>query len=101
MSRPTGRYSIGEIRRLVRAYPEVLARRDTNAAGIRAIIAAADIQRAVAQLHPVLRPVLLLHGIYGLPGPDVAAHLHLTSAAVYDRFDRAIRELQRILNGGQ
>ena len=99
MRRPL-RYGLGEIRRLVGRYEEVLARRDTDGPGLRAIVSVADISRAVRALPVGLKQVVLVHGLLGLAGPDAAAVLEISERAVRHRYEEALKQMEWYLNGG-
>jgi DNA-directed RNA polymerase specialized sigma24 family protein len=93
------RYGLGEIRRLVEGYEAVLERRDTTEVGLRALVAVADIRRAIYELPWSLRRAVLVHGVHGLSGPHAAAVLGIGTAAVYYRYHAGLRLMQRQLNG--
>lgn len=56
-----------------------------------------DLERAIAELPPRLRAVLLLFDLYGLSHEEVAEHLDITAGASKVQLHRARRRLQESL----
>jgi DNA-directed RNA polymerase specialized sigma24 family protein len=94
------KYGLGEIRRLVGRYEEVSARKDTTNVGLRAVVALADIHRAITALPMGLKQVVLVHGLLGLAGPDAATALSISERAVRHRYEEALKQMEWTLNGG-
>ncbi len=74
------------------------ARRGTNGGAEAALIARADVWRALNALTPRRRAIVVLHELEGLSATGVAALLGITAITVRWHLSRARRELARILD---
>ena len=100
MSRQGTRYSPGEIKHLVEGLQELAALKDTDAGGLRALIAYADVVRALKTLKPGLRVTAFIRGVQSLHAKDAAVVLGITESAVRYRYEQALIHLCQFLNGG-
>jgi hypothetical protein len=93
------KYRDNEVRAIVSHYQQVLADRDTDERGIRAIIASADITRAWPRLNRIQQRILMVHGVFNLDKFEAAQVLQKSPAWVTKNYRLSLERLTDIMNG--
>lgn len=94
------RYTESEVRTLVEGFATLRAARDTDRQGLRALIAVADLTRAMRYLPLAWAEVVVLHGCIGLTNVVVGELLGVSESAVRKRYRYGLEQLLLYLNGG-
>lgn len=85
---------------MVGRYEVLRAQANTSPRGIRALIAIADLDRALARLSMKHWEVVLVHGLIGLTTREAAEVLHISHVAVGKRFRKGVEDALHYINGG-
>lgn len=93
-------YSPEHVRALIESYPVILAKVDTDRAGLGYLVQLADLDRVLGYLSRQQWEVVLLHGIIGLTQRETAGELNVSQPTVQRRYQDALVEITYQINGG-